>query len=117
MWVKFSGDEFLETVPQSRKRKKNSSPSVYVLHKTCHQEISRSSRAVTANKCTKKCNAPAECCFGYKTYRFFDVFDAVAVALLKLSTKLGGLRVFQVFSVVFAVGEKNIEAKSTGSIR
>ena len=103
--------------PSLERERKNSSPSVYVLHKTCHQEISRSSRAVTAKKCTKKCNAPAECCFGYKTYCFFDVLDAVAVALPKLSTKLGELRVFQVFSVVFAVGEKNIEAKSTGSIR
>lgn len=58
------------------------------------------------------------CCFaGYKTYCFFDVFVTVAVAFLKLNTKLGGLRVFQVFSVVFAVGEKNIEAKLTGGIR
>ena len=46
--MKFSGDEFLETAPKFRKRKKNSSSCVYDLHKTCHQEISRPSCAVTA---------------------------------------------------------------------
>ena len=38
--------EFLETAPKCRRRKKNSSLCVYVLHKTSHQEISRPSRAV-----------------------------------------------------------------------
>ena len=51
---------------------------VYVLHKTCHKEISRPSRAVTAKKCTKKLF------FGYKTYYFVGILVAVAVALLKL---------------------------------
>ena len=46
--MKFSGDEFLETAPKFRKRNKNSSLCVYVLHKTCHQEISLPSRAVAA---------------------------------------------------------------------
>ena len=55
-----SGVEFLETVPNFRKGKKSSSSSVYVLHKTSHQDISHPSRGVTANKCTKKCNALAE---------------------------------------------------------
>ena len=59
----FCGDEFLETASKFRKRKKNSSSCVYVLHKTCHQEISRPGRAVTATKCTQKCNARAELLF------------------------------------------------------
>ena len=49
-----SNVEFLETAPKFRKRETSSS-CVYVLHKTCHQEISRPSRAVMAKKCTKKC--------------------------------------------------------------
>ena len=53
----------METAPKFRKRKKNSSSCVYVLHKTSHQEISRPSRAVTAKKCTKKCNGKAELLF------------------------------------------------------
>ena len=65
--VKFSGDEFLETAPKFRKRKKNYSSCVYDLHKTCHQEISRPSGAVTAKKCTKKCNARAELLFWLQT--------------------------------------------------
>ena len=32
----------------------------HVLHKTSHQEISRPSRALTAKKCTNKCNARVE---------------------------------------------------------
>ena len=51
------------TAPKFRKRNKNSSSCVYVLQKTSHQEISRPSRAVTANKCTKKYNARAELLF------------------------------------------------------
>ena len=61
--MKFPGAEFLETAPKFRKRKKNSSACIYVLHKTSHQEISRPSRSVTAKKCTKKCNARAELLF------------------------------------------------------
>ena len=61
--MKFSAAGFLETAPKFRKRKKNSSSCVYVLHKTSHQEISRPSRAVTVKKCTKKCNARAELLF------------------------------------------------------
>ena len=80
--MKFSGDQFLEAAPKFRKRKKNSSSCVYVLHKTCHQEISRLSRALTAKKCTKKCNAGAELLFWLQNLLFFDVL--VAVALLKL---------------------------------
>ena len=57
---------FLETSPKFKKRKNISSSCVYVLLKTSHQEISRPSRAVTAKKCTKKCNAREEYsyCFG-----------------------------------------------------
>ena len=51
--MKFPGVEFLETAPKFRKRKQNSSSCLYVLHKTPHREISRPSRAVTAEKCTK----------------------------------------------------------------
>ena len=61
--MKFPGVDFLETTPKFTKRKKNSSSRVYVLHKTSHQEISRPSRAVTATKCTKKCDARAELLF------------------------------------------------------
>ena len=83
--MKLSGDEFLETAPKFRKRKKNSSSCVYILHKTCHQEISLPSRAVTAKKYTKKCNARAELLFWLQNLLlFFDVLAAVAVALLKL---------------------------------
>ena len=37
----------METAPKFRKRKKNSSSSVYIVHKTSHQKISRPSRAMT----------------------------------------------------------------------
>ena len=53
----------IRSAPKFRKKKKNSSSCVYVLHKTSHQEISRPSRAVMAKKCTKKCNARAELLF------------------------------------------------------
>ena len=71
-----------------RKRKKNSSSCVYVLHKTSRQDISRPSRAVTAKKCTKKCNARAELLFWLQNLLLFDVLVAVAVALLKLPSSL-----------------------------
>ena len=61
--MKFPGVDFVETAAKFRKKKKNSSSSVCVLHKTSHQEISRPGRAVTAKKCTKKCNARAELLF------------------------------------------------------
>ena len=38
--MKVSGDEFLETALKFRKRKKNYSSYVYILHETSHQEIS-----------------------------------------------------------------------------
>ena len=37
----------METAPKFRKRKKNSSSSVYLVHKTPNQEISRPSHAMT----------------------------------------------------------------------
>ena len=85
MQVKFHGVEFLETTPKFRKRKKNSSSCVYVLHKTSHQEISRPSRAVTAKKCTQKCNARAELLFLLLSLLllFFDVLVAFAVVVAK----------------------------------
>ena len=53
MLVKFPRDEFLPA-SKFRKRKENSPSCDYVLHKKCHQEISRPSRAVTAKKCATK---------------------------------------------------------------
>ena len=79
--MKFPGVEFLETTPKFRKRKKNSSSCVKVLHKTSHQEISRPSRAVTEKKCTKKCNARSELLFWLLGLLFFDVLFSVAVAV------------------------------------
>ena len=86
----------LETAHKFRKRKKNSSSCVYVLHKTSHQEISRPSRVVSVKKCTKKCNALAELFFwGYQACCFFDVLVVVAVAVAKapyfLFESTGGL--------------------------
>ena len=73
MLVKFAGVKFLETTPKFRKRMKNSSLCVYVLH----QEISHPSRAVTAMKCTKMCNARAELLFGLLSLLLFDALIAV----------------------------------------
>ena len=75
MKVKFSGDEFLETAAKFRKRNKDSSSCVYVLHKTCHQEISRPSRAVTAKKYNKKGNARAELLFWLQNLLLFWTFS------------------------------------------
>ena len=50
----------METATKIRKRKKNLSSCVYVLHRTSYQEISRPRSAVMAKKCAKKCNARAE---------------------------------------------------------
>ena len=55
MKVNLPGIEFLGTEPKLRIRKKNSLWCVYVLHKTSREKISRSSRAVMAKKCAKKC--------------------------------------------------------------
>ena len=75
----------MESTPKFRKRKENSLSCLNILHKTCHQEISRPSHAVTSKKCTKKCSACAELLFnGYKPCCYFDVLIAVAVALLKI---------------------------------
>ena len=81
--MKFPRVEFLETAPKFRKRKKNSSSCVYVLHKTSHQEITRPSRAVTAKKCTKKCNTRVEFLFWSLSLLFFDALVAVAVVVAK----------------------------------
>ena len=62
--VNISEVEFSETAPKFRKRKENSSIVVCLRPtKTSHLEISRLSRAVTAKKCTEKCNARAELLF------------------------------------------------------
>ena len=75
----------METGPKFRKRKKTSSSCVYVLHKTSYQEISRPSRAVTANKCTKKCNARAELLFWLLSLLLFLTFSLPSPSsLLKL---------------------------------
>ena len=71
MYVEFSGDEFLETAPKFRKRKKTSSSCVYVLHKTYHQEISRPSRSVTAKKCIKRYNAGKDLLFWLQNLLLF----------------------------------------------
>ena len=90
--MKFPGVEFLETAPKFSKRKKNSSSCVYVLHKTSHQEISRPSRAVTAKKCTKKCNARAELLFWLLSLLFlFLTFSLPSPSsLLKLPIETRG---------------------------
>ena len=46
--------DFLGTAHKFRKRKKNSSSLVYILHEAKNQAFSRRSRAATATKCTKK---------------------------------------------------------------
>ena len=51
--MKFPGVELLETAPKLERERKL----------IIHQDISRPSRAVTAEKCTKKCNARAELLF------------------------------------------------------
>ena len=66
--MNFPGVEFLEIAPKFMKGEKNYCLCVYyVLYKTSNQEVSRPSRAVTANKCTKKRAARAELlfCFFY----------------------------------------------------
>ena len=56
----FSGIEFLKTVSRIRKRKRK---SVHAFHKTWNYACSRRSRAVTAEKCSKKRDAVQSCCF------------------------------------------------------
>ena len=53
-WANFPGIEFLGTALKFRKRKKNSSPLVYFLHKTWNCACWRRSRAYKAEKCTTK---------------------------------------------------------------
>ena len=83
MEVEFSGVEFLETAPNVRKRKKNLSSYVYVHHKRSHQEISRPGCAVTAKKCSKECNTPAELFFWSLSLLLFCILDAVAIVVAK----------------------------------
>ena len=79
------GHEFLDTAPNFFERERKILRRMLTSrHKTCHQEISRPSHAVTAKKCTKKCNAIAELLLWLQSLCFFDVVVAVAVALLKL---------------------------------
>lgn len=54
------GIKFLGTEPKLRIRKKNSLWCVNVLYNTSRERISRSSRAVMAKKCSKKCVVRAE---------------------------------------------------------
>ena len=83
--MKFPGVKFLETTPKFKKRKKNASSCVYVLHKTSHQEISRRSRAVMAKKCTIKCNAHTELLFFLLSLVLFLTFSLPSPSsLLKL---------------------------------
>ena len=53
-WANFPGVDFLGTALNFRKRKKNSSSLVCVLHKTWNYAFSRRSRSETAEKCTRK---------------------------------------------------------------
>ena len=53
-WANFPGVDFLGTTLKFRKRKKNSSSLVYVLHKTWNSAFSRRSRVETAEKRTRK---------------------------------------------------------------
>ena len=50
MKVNFPGIELLRTEPKFWRKKKDSWPCVYVLHKTPHKRTSRRSRALTARK-------------------------------------------------------------------
>ena len=81
--MKFPGVESLETAPKFRKRKKNLLSCVCVLHKTSHQEISRSRRAVTAKQCTKKCNVRAVVVLVIKPVALLDVLIAIAIVVAK----------------------------------
>ena len=53
-WANFPGVDFLGTTLKFKKRKKNSSSLVYVLHKTWNSAFSRCSRVETAEKRTRK---------------------------------------------------------------
>ena len=97
--MKFPGVEFLETAPKFRKRKKTSSSCVYVLHETSDQEISRSSRAVTAKKFTEKFNARAELLFWLQNLLLFDVFVA-KISLLYPSRPSSCILLGSVMSIV-----------------
>ena len=58
------------------------------LHKMSDKEISHPSHVVTAKKCTKKCNAPAELLFWISSlflsfFFFFYIVIAVTVVVAK----------------------------------
>ena len=84
--MKFPGVEFLnpslERERKIRRRMFNTSRLKHVPSPS-HQEISRPSRAVTAKKCTKKCNARVELLFWLLSLLFIDVLVAVAVVVAK----------------------------------
>ena len=86
--MQFPGVEFSKTAPKFRKKKKNSSLCVHVFHKTCHQEMSRPSRAVTAKKCTKKCNARAELLFWLLSLLGFMTFSVPSRGVAKALHRL-----------------------------
>ena len=64
MWADPTGVEFLGTISKFKKKNKILSLPISVLLKTRNWAFSRSSRAKTAKKCTKKCTARAKllCC-------------------------------------------------------
>ena len=54
LWENFPGIEFFGAKLKFKRKERNSSSCVYVLHKTWPKEISRRGRAVSATKRTKK---------------------------------------------------------------
>ena len=84
MYANFTGVDFLRTALKIRKRKRDSSSLVYVLHKTCNWAFLRLSRARKVKKCTKKRDARRKLLFCVISLCFFfDVLVAVAVVVAK----------------------------------
>ena len=61
--ISWGSVELIRTALKFRKRKKNSSLGVYVLHKTWNKAFSRPSLVVTTKKCSKTCHAHAKLLF------------------------------------------------------
>ena len=73
----------IRTALKFRKRKKNSSLGVYVLHKTWNKAFSRRSLVGTAKKCSKTCHAHAKLLFRSSNLLLFSVLVAVADVVAK----------------------------------
>ena len=75
-------------ISKFKKRNKISSLLVYVLHKTGNYSFSPRSRAKTAKKCTKKCDARAKLLLCLTNLLFFDVRVATRRWILKSLMRL-----------------------------